>query len=162
LAGLIVAGIFAAAQSTVSTSMNSAATTVVTDFLRTFRVCRDERGYLRAGRLLNVTFGVTGTLLGLLFVRPGITSLFDSFLTLIGLFLGSLGGIFLLGMLTRRANGGGALTGLILAFALLLAVRSGTDIHWLLYAPLGVTASFVFGYTASLFFRDPTRLRANP
>jgi solute:Na+ symporter, SSS family len=32
LAGLIVAGIFSAAQSTVSTSMNSTATTVVTDF----------------------------------------------------------------------------------------------------------------------------------
>jgi SSS family solute:Na+ symporter len=112
---------------------------------------------LKAGRSLNVAFGVIGTLLGLLFVRPGITSLFDSFLTLIGLFLGSLGGIFLLGMLTRRANGGGALIGLFLAFALLLTVRTATDVHWLLYAPLGVTTSFVCGYAASLFFPTSTR-----
>jgi SSS family solute:Na+ symporter len=161
LAGLIVAGIFAAAQSTVSTSMNSAATTVVTDFLQTFRACRDDRGYLRAGRLLNLAFGVLGTLLGLLFVRPGVTSLFDSFLTLIGLFLGSLGGVFLLGMLTRRAHGGGALWGLALAFALLLAMRFGTDIHWLLYAPLGVTTSFVLGYAASLVLPNPIKPGGN-
>ena len=43
LAGLIVAGIFAAAQSTVSTSMNSTATTVVTDFLRPFGCASPKR-----------------------------------------------------------------------------------------------------------------------
>jgi solute:Na+ symporter, SSS family len=161
LAGLIVAGIFAAAQSTVSTSMNSAATAVVTDFLKTLRICDNARNCLLVGRSLNLVFGVLGTLLGLLFVRPGITSLFDSFLTLIGLFLGSLGGIFLLGMLTRRANGSGALCGLALAFVLLLAVRFGTNIHWLLYAPLGVCASFVFGYGTSLFFPISIRQQRN-
>jgi SSS family solute:Na+ symporter len=161
LAGLIVAGIFAAAQSTVSTSMNSAATTVVTDFLQTLRICGNVRGCLIVGRSLNLAFGVLGTLLGLLFVRPGVTSLFDSFLTLIGLFLGSLGGIFLLGMLTRRANGGGALCGLALAFVLLLFVRFSTPIHWLLYAPLGVSASFMFGYVTSLFLPNSKRQHGN-
>ena len=46
LAGLVVAGIFAAAQSTVSTSMNSGATTIVTDFLRPANFCKSEKGYL--------------------------------------------------------------------------------------------------------------------
>ena len=52
LAGLIVAGIFAAAQSTVSTSLNSTATTLVTDFLRPMRACRDDDAYLRAASLI--------------------------------------------------------------------------------------------------------------
>ncbi len=46
LAGLVVAGIFAAAQSTVSTSMNSGATTIVTDFLRPFNACKPSGHYL--------------------------------------------------------------------------------------------------------------------
>lgn len=52
LAGLIVAGVFAAAQSTVSTSMNSTATAVVTDFFRPFNACKTEHGYLRAAQSL--------------------------------------------------------------------------------------------------------------
>ncbi len=38
--GLIVAGIFAAAQSTVSTSMHLLATTPITDFMRPFNACK--------------------------------------------------------------------------------------------------------------------------
>ena len=49
VAGLIVAGIFAAAQSTVSTSMNSTATAVVTDFLRPFNLLQSERALPQLG-----------------------------------------------------------------------------------------------------------------
>ena len=97
IAGLIVAGVFAAAQSTVSTSMNSTATTVVTDFLRPLNVFRTDRAYLTAARLLTLLIGVLGTLIGLLFVNPEIKSLFDEFLKIIGLFMGVLGGLFVLG-----------------------------------------------------------------
>lgn len=151
IAGLIVAGIFAAAQSTVSTSMNSTATTLVTDFLRPFSVFKDDRGYLYAGRLLTFGLGAAGTALGLLFVNPEITSLFDAFLTMIGLFMGILGGLFCLGMLTRRANAAGALIGLICAIVLLWILKTFTDVHWYLYAAIGVGSCFIFGYIFSLF-----------
>ena len=113
VAGLIVAGIFAAAQSTVSTSMNSTATTLVTDFLRPLNTCRTDRGYLQVARILTFVIGVLGTLIALLFVDPDIKSLFDQFLKIIGLFMGVLGGLFVLGAMTKRANGTGALTGAI-------------------------------------------------
>ena len=74
IAGLIVAGIFAAAQSTVSTSMNSTATTLVTDFLRPFNRCADEEGYLQAAKKLTLGMGVLGTLAGLVFIDGGIRS----------------------------------------------------------------------------------------
>jgi len=47
IAGLLVAGIFAAAQSTISTSMNSTATAVVTDFLRPLHPFTNESAYLK-------------------------------------------------------------------------------------------------------------------
>ena len=102
LAGLIVASVFAAAQSTVSTSMNSTATAIVTDFMRPSNVCKSEAGYLNAARFWTFLLGVLGTLLGLVFVNPEIKSLFDTFIIVIGLFMGVLGGLFVLGALTRQ------------------------------------------------------------
>ena len=150
LAGLIVAGIFSAAQSTVSTSMNSTATTVVTDFLRPFNACRTEAGYLWAARAITFLMGVAGTLLGLVFVDPAIKSLFDAFLMIIGLFMGVLGGLFVLGVLTRRANAFGALTGALVGAAVMILIWRLTKVNGYLYTATGITTCFVVGYLASL------------
>ena len=149
LAGLIIAGIFAAAQSTISTSMNSTTTVMVTDFLRRFSVFRSERGYLRAGWVVNALAGGIGTMLGLFFVSPAITSLFDYFLTIIGLFMGVLGGVFLLGMLSRTAHGWGVLTGALLTVATLVVLRETGAVHWMLYAPIGILLCAGLGWLFS-------------
>ena len=150
LAGLIVAGIFAAAQSTVSTSMNSTSTTIVTDFLRPLNVCRSDRGYLRAARLVTFSIGVIGTLIGLLFVNPDIKSLFDQFIKVIGLFMGVLGGLFVLGAVTTRANGVGALIGALVGALSMYLVWQYTAINGYLYTAIGITVCFVVGYGVSL------------
>ena len=149
LAGLIVAGIFAAAQSTISTSMNSTATAVVTDFLRPFRVLKTERAYLNSARLLTCAFGVAGTLLGLLFIDPENRSLFDSFLKVIGLFMGVLAGLFLLGMMTRRATAWGSLVGALAGASVMGALPVYTRINGYLYAAIGIASCFAIGLLAS-------------
>ncbi|MDY0165137.1 MAG: sodium:solute symporter [Thermoguttaceae bacterium] len=155
IAGLVVAGIFAAAQSTVSTSMNSTATTVVTDFLRPFGVLRSERSYLWAARALTLLLGCGGTLLGLWFVDPAIRSLWDQFIAVIGLFMGVLGGLFCLGMLTMRANGLGAAVGAVCGATAMLLVARLTAVQGFLYAAIGIGTCFVTGYAASLLTRAP-------
>jgi Na+/proline symporter len=157
IAGLIVAGIFAAAQSTISTSMNSTASTVVTDFLRPFRVARSEKGYLQWARGLTLLFGVVGTLLGLLFVDPRIKSLFDQFIKVIGIFMGVLGGLFALGILTRRANGPGSLVGALTGALVVGLLPLFTRIQGFLYSVTGVCVCFVVGYAASRLFAVPAR-----
>ena len=150
LAGLIVAGIFAAAQSTVSTSMNSTATAVVTDFLRPFNACKTEKGYLRWAQGLTFLFGVAGTLFALIFINPDIRSLFDSFIKVIGLFMGVLGGLFVLGVVTKRANGAGALTGAIVGAIVMFSLWQWTRVNGYLYTFCGITSCFIVGYAASL------------
>jgi len=150
LAGLIVAGIFAAAQSTVSTSMNSTATTLVTDFLRPLAACRSEAGYLRAARGLTVAFGLAGTALGLVFINPDIRSLFDSFLKVIGVFMGVLGGLFALGMLTRRTSGAGAFVGVVAGAGVMFALPVCTEVQGYLYPAVGITTCFLTGLLASV------------
>ncbi len=152
IAGLIVAGIFAAAQSTVSTSMNSTSTTIVTDFLRPFRACQSETGYLRAARWLTACFGLAGTMLALVFIDPSIRSLFDSFIKVIGIFMGVLGGLFALGMLTQRASGAGALLGVVAGAMTMVLLPLTSSINGYLYPALGIGTCFAVGWIASLFF----------
>ncbi|GAA4436231.1 sodium:solute symporter family transporter [Bremerella cremea] len=149
LAGLIVAGVFAAAQSTVSTSMNSSATTIIVDFLRPLDLCTTEVGYLRAARACTLIIGTVGTMLGLMFVHPGIRSLFDAFIMILGLFMGILGGLFLLGALTRRANQWGAMVGAIAGTLSMLVIWRYTPMHGYFYPAASVSICFVMGYLAS-------------
>ena len=156
VAGLIVAGVFAAAQSTVSTSMNSTATTLVTDFLRPFGLCASEAGYLRVARVCTFAIGIVGTLLGLVFVDPDIKSLFDTFIKVIGLFMGVLGGLFVLGAMTRRANATGALTGAVVGAGFMFCLWRFTSVNGYLYTTSGIITCFVVGYSTSLMTAEPT------
>ena len=149
IAGLIVAGIFAAAQSTVSTSMNSTATAVVTDFLRPFDLLKSERAYLNAARALTFGFGVLGIVIGLLFVSPEIKSLFDEALKVIGLFMGVLGGLFALGVLTRRVSGSAALLGAVVGATVMGILPLYSNVTGVLYAAIGLAVCFVVGYVLS-------------
>lgn len=150
IAGLIVAGIFAAAQSTVSTSMNSIATTVVTDFMRPFNACSSERAYLNAARLLTFTMGVIGTLAGLLFISPEIRSLMEEYFKVIGMFMGALGGLFVLGVVTRKANGWGAMVGIFAGVTVMISAWLMEWVDGYLFATIGILTSLLVGYLASL------------
>jgi Na+/proline symporter len=91
----------------------------------------------------------------LLFVNPDIKSLFDEFLKIIGLFMGVLGGLFVLGAMTKRANGMGALTGAIVGAMTMYLVWKETAINGYLYTAIGIGVCFVVGYLVSLL--GPTR-----
>ena len=149
IAGIIVAGIFAAAQSTVSTSMNSIATTIVTDFMRPFNACKSERSYLNAARLLTFTMGVLGTLAGLLFISPEIRSLMEEYFKVIGMFMGALGGLFVLGVTSRKANGWGALVGIFVGVAVMVTVWLMKWADGYLFATIGILTCLIVGYVAS-------------
>jgi Na+/proline symporter len=89
-------------------------------------------------------------LIGLLFVNPDIKSLFDEFLKIIGLFMGVLGGLFVLGAMTKRANGTGALTGAIVGGLTMYWVWKESSINGYLYTAIGIGVCFVVGYVVSL------------
>ncbi|UCF36226.1 MAG: sodium/solute symporter, partial [Acidobacteriota bacterium] len=139
IAGIIVAAIFAAAQSTISTSMNSTAAALVVDFLRRFKLVDDDAGEFRWARLLTLFSGIAGTTLGLVFIDPANRSLFDSFIRVLGLFMGILGGLFLLGMVTPRVAGKHALLGSAVGICTLFWLSSSTGVNGYLFALIGIT-----------------------
>jgi Na+/proline symporter len=149
VAGLIVAGIFAAAQSTLASSMNSVATAYVTDFHRRFRPGRDDGHYLGTARWATVFIGGAGTTLALIMAATDIRSFYTAFLEVLGLLGGTLSGLFLLGIFSTRANGTGALIGAVASAAVVFTVRSVSPLNVYAYAPIGLTSCLLFGWIGS-------------
>ncbi|MCX7819643.1 MAG: sodium:solute symporter [Kiritimatiellae bacterium] len=125
LAGLLVAAILAAGMSTVSTSLNSSATLLVTDlYQRLLRPNADDPARLRTLHAATLAVGTLGTGAALLMVNA--RGALDAWWKLASAFSGGLGGLFLLGVLSRRAGSRSA------AAAVALGVLA---IAWMTWSP---------------------------
>lgn len=154
VSGLLVAGIFSAAMSSISSSLNSVSTAYCNDFHLRLKPKTADIRLLRIARIATIATGVIGVLLALWMASSDIKSLWDQFYKFLGLFTGGLGGMFLLGMLTKKANGTGTMIGLVLSAVVIFYISNYTDINFLMYAFFGLTSCFVFGYAFSLVFRE--------
>lgn len=156
VAGLVVAGIFAAAQSTVSTSMNSMSTVLVKDFFRRLGGAGiTDRAELSLAKWMTGILGVLGTLAALLLTAFDVKSLWDIFLGMLGLTGSSLAGLFLLGIFTRRVGGAAAMTGAGVSVVVLYIVQKHTPLHFFLYAATGTCVCCLVGWLASLILPAP-------
>ncbi len=156
VAGLLIAAVFAAAMSSLDSSMNSVATTITTDYRR-LRSRVTESQALRLARWITLGLGIFGTGTALFLASFEILSLWDAYLTVLGLFGGSLAGLFVLAIFTRRANGNGALVGAVASAAILYWTQASTDLHFFLYAGVGIGSCFIVGYLASLVIPGPDK-----
>jgi SSS family solute:Na+ symporter len=101
--GLVVAAIFAAAMSTISTSLNSSATLLATDwYQRYMNPLTSEKQFMLVLYISTVLWGVLGTGLALLLIH--VTSALDTWWILSGILGGGMLGLFLLGLISRKAN----------------------------------------------------------
>lgn len=110
--GLIVAGIFAAALSSIDSELNALATISIIDWYK--RLDTKDRGeawYLKSSRIATLFGGILATLAAIAF---GETSSIIELVNKIGsYFYGSILGVFILLLWVKKANGFGALTGLV-------------------------------------------------
>ncbi|MGA6986015.1 MAG: sodium:solute symporter, partial [Terriglobales bacterium] len=66
---------------------------------------------------------------------------------------GALLGVFLLGVLTRRANQRGAVVGMVAGLAIELYLWLGSRVAWTWWVAIGTSVTFGIGYAASLLLR---------
>ena len=154
VSGLLIAGIFAAAMSSLDSSMNSVSAAAVHDFYRRLSANSTARSRLKLAKRLTLGLGILATTIGLLMASIEIESLFDLFLEFLGLFGGSLAGLFALGIFTQRANALGALAGAVTSAVALYIVSTFTQVHFFLYAAIGISTCFIVGYLVSLAFQN--------
>jgi len=113
LTGLLIAAVFAAAMSTVSTSLNSSATLIMTDFYQRYmKPAASEKQRMRVLHSATIAWGILGTGIALCFTR--VSSALDTWWMLASIFSGGIAGLFLLGMISKQANNAAAATGVCL------------------------------------------------
>ena len=122
ISGLIVAAVFAATISTLSTNLNSAATSIVTDFFARFRKDMDGARQVYWGRVCVVIVGGLGVIAALILAQMPSRSLFDIFKNFIGTLTGGLSALFLMGVFMPRVGGAAAFIALIVNYAVSLGI----------------------------------------
>ncbi|OAD42210.1 sodium:solute symporter family transporter [Polaribacter atrinae] len=160
VSGLLVAGIFSAAMSSISSSLNSVSTAYCNDFHMHFKPNMPDVNLLKIARIVTLVTGVLGVLLALWMAGSNIKSLWDQFYRFLGLFTGGLGGMFLLGMLTKKANAKGTLLGLLVSAIFIWYISVFTEINFLMYSFLGVASCFCFGYIFSLILPNKQKVES--
>ena len=160
LSGLVIAAILAAAMSNLSAALNSLASTTVMDFLRPMRAAGggDESLWLKRARLATVAWGGILAVVALLARNWG--GVLQAGLSIASIIYGSLLGVFLLGLLTRRVGEIAAICGMICGLALMLYVRFATSIAFTWYVLIGTSMTFVTGIAVSFFLKERPRAAA--
>jgi SSS family solute:Na+ symporter len=155
LTGLIVAGIFAAAMGTVSSTINSVATLLSVDFYERLAKNVTQQKSVRFAEIMSVLVGLIGIGLALLLSTLNIHSLLDLTIELAGLFGGSFAGAYTLGMFTTRANSQGVAIGIATAVIVTLVAWLMNLVHPYFYLGISIATCITVGYLASLFFAPP-------
>ena len=149
LVGLMIAAIFAAAMSTASGELNSLATATIIDFYRRHFVRHaSDRHYLRVSKLATVAWGFLACGVAIYAADQGslieVVNRYGSF------FYGSLLGVFILAVVTKRATATGAFWGLVSGMAVVLTVAFTTPIAFLWHNLIGAVVVVVVGMTISV------------
>jgi SSS family solute:Na+ symporter len=116
--GLLIAAILAAAMSSIDSSLNSSATVSIVDFYRRyFRRDASDRRSLAAMRIVTVMLGIVGTAAALAMIKA--KSALDVWWQISAIFGGGMLGLFLLGLLVKRAGHVSALWGVFASIAVI-------------------------------------------
>ncbi len=164
ITGFLIAAIFAAGMSTVSTSINSTATIVLTDYYkRYFSKNASGKSEMKILYLSSMIFGSLGIIISLALV--GVESVLDAWWSLASIFSGGMLGLFLLGFLSKKVTNIDAAIGVIVGVVViiwmslsplyfteenLLAFKS--PFHSNLTIVVGTLVIFLVGFVAMKFF----------
>jgi len=167
LGGVVIAGLLAAAMSTISSSLNAGTTIISIDWYKRFFVKNQtDAHYLFSARIITFILGALMILAAWLLTKLEMNTFLDIGFFLGAVFAGGLGGLFLLGFFIKRANGQGAIVGVIAGVIVITwltlselnvlpeSIRS--SIHPFIINVVGNATVFVVGYFASLFWPAPT------
>jgi SSS family transporter len=153
LAGLVVAGLLAAAMSTVSSSLNSLASATTHDFYAPLKRQRDPRRLLVVGRWATVGWAVV-LMAGALSFRSTDQPVVELALSIASITYGSLLGTYILAGISRSARQADAILAIIVATGAMLLIVLGkpgafAQLAWPWYVPLGTVITLVVGSLAA-------------
>jgi solute:Na+ symporter, SSS family len=156
IAGLLIAAILAAAMSNLSAALNSLSSSSIMDLYVRFRPAISDGSRLRLARLATLVWALVLFALALLALHR-VGRVVEVGLQIASVAYGALLGVFLLGVLTKRANQPGAMIGMSFGFATELYLWQWSSVAFTWWVAIGTCVTFAVGYAASLMWKDPSR-----
>src|SRR5204862_857052 len=136
ISGLLIAAILAAAMSNLSAALNSLSSSSIFDFYLRHSPRTDEGGRLRISRFATVGWALVLFGLAVLSLHK-VGRVVEVGLQIASVAYGALLGVFLLGVLTRRANQSGTMLGMLCGFSVELYIWLWTRVPWTWYVMIG-------------------------
>ena len=161
ISGLLIAAILAAAMSNLSAALNSLSSSTIMDFLLRLRPNTDDRARMKLSRLATFCWAIVLFGLAVLALQK-VGRVVEVGLQIASVAYGALLGVFLLGVLTRKANPRGAMVGMLLGFSTELYLWRA-QVPWTWWVIIGTIVTFGAGYVASLLRPErPDKTNAAP
>ena len=152
VSGLLIAAILAAAMSNLSAALNSLSSSTILDFYLRLRPQTPEEKKMRLSRLSTVMWATVLFILAVLSLHH-VSRVVELGLQIASIAYGAMLGVFLLGVLTRRATQNGAIPGMLCGFATEIYLWQFTSVPWTWWVAIGTAVTFVVGYAASALSR---------
>lgn len=153
--GLVIAGIFAASMSTLSSCINSVATLVSVDFYERYAKKPDPAKSVKIAEWMTFIAGVIGVGTAILLAMVDIKSALDKSFELTALLGGGFAGCYGLGMFTTRTNWQGAFFGVAASLIITFTAWIFKLVHPYFYIVIAISSCMIVGYIASYFFPAP-------
>jgi solute:Na+ symporter, SSS family len=151
ISGLLIAAILAAAMSNLSAALNSLSSTSIMDFYVLLRPQATEQTKMRLSRVSTLCWALLLFGLAVLALHR-VGRVVEVGLQIASIAYGALLGVFLLGVMTRRANQPGAMVGMLCGFAVEIYLWLWTRVPWTWWVMVGTVVTFAIGWIASAFF----------
>jgi SSS family transporter len=145
ISGLLIAAILAAAMSNLSAALNSLSSSSIVDFYLQRVPQADERQRVRLSRLATLIWALVLFGLAVLSLHK-VGRVVEVGLQIASVAYGALLGVFLLGVLTKRATQNGAMIGMLCGFVTELYLWLRTPVPWTWWVAIGTTVTFAVGY----------------
>ena len=151
ISGILIAAIYAASQSTLSTGLNSVATSWVLDIQDSFNRQISEEKQTRIAKLVSLGVGIIAIIVSMILANGEIKSAYEWFNSFMGLVLGVLAGIFVLGVITKKATSMGAYAGFFTSAIIVINLKyNHPEVTSWSYAIISIGVSCIIGYIISL------------
>lgn len=158
IAGIMIAAIFAASMSTVSSNINSISTAFTIDIFLKLKPHANDKMKMRSAHFSSIAFGVLGTAFALMMATWNVLSLFDWFNTILGLLTSGLGALFFMGIFFDRIKGRAALAGFIIGTIAVILMSRFTNMSFLLYGLFGMVATIVISLIISYLLPEKNKM----
>lgn len=151
ITGILLAAIYAASQSTLSTGLNSVATSWTLDIQTLINKDMSFERQTKIAQYISLGVGILSIGVSIVLANGEIKSAYEWFNSFMGLVLGVLAGIFVLGAFCKKATKLGAYIGFAVSAILVIYLKYNVpDVSSWAYSLITITTSVVVGQISSL------------